>query len=142
VGEAIITLVNKWHEDASLKMGIDIDLDESFYLILLWNKEGYYQLFQYPHKLPNPKYLHWHFPILKDGTLSNHLRGEDRNGKVFEWYGESGGQLKYYPRVENALWTSRPFRLETLPHDMPNGVLSRVKAYFPHQWEATKNLDE
>jgi hypothetical protein len=43
------------------------------------------------------------------------LRGQDEYGTLFEWYGESGGQLKYYPRVENALWKSEVFVLQPLP---------------------------
>jgi hypothetical protein len=58
---------------------------------------------------------------------------KDRQGKIFEWYGESGGQLKYYPRVQDALWKSKPFRLEPLPPNNPHGILARVETYFPAQ---------
>ncbi len=135
VGKAIISLVNQWHENASDQMGVYIDLASSFYLVLLWNKQGVYQLFQFPHQLPDPRNLNWRFPLTKSGQMGNHLRGEDSRGKVFEWYGESGGQLKYYPRVQDAVWKSRPFRLEPLPPESPHGVLARVEAYFPEQWQ-------
>ena len=55
--------------------------------------------------------------------------------------GESGGQLKYYPRVENALWKSEPFKLEHLPPNIPNGILARVQTYFSDQWSEAKKLD-
>ena len=85
VGKAIISLVQGWHESASKQMGRNIDLARSSYLVLLWNKRDFYQLFQFSHQLPNPKSLYWHFPKLKDGSISNHLQGDDQSGKVFEW---------------------------------------------------------
>ena len=114
-------------------MGAEIDLEGSFFIVLLWNAKGFYQLFQFPLELPNPKHLHWHFPSANKGRAGRHLRGEDEHGKLFEWYGESGGQLKYYPRVSQTIWKSEPFQLEPLPPNTPDGILSKVQAYYPFQ---------
>ncbi|GAB4581369.1 MAG: hypothetical protein Fur0022_41160 [Anaerolineales bacterium] len=122
-------------------MGVKLDLEASFYLALLWNGKGYYQLFQFPLVLPKPENLYWHFPLDKQGTPGRHLRGEDQHGKLFEWYGESGGQLKYYPRVSQAVWKSEPFQLEPLPQNIPDGILSKVQNYFPEQWASLGNQE-
>ena len=136
VGAAITSLVASWHANAPSQMGINIDLDSCFYFALLWNRKGFYQLFQFPLEFPDAATLHWHFPPQRDGSPGKHLRGEDHQGKLFEWYGESGGQLKYYPRVEDAIWKSVPFKLEPLPEDTPHGILAKVTTYFPAQWSS------
>ena len=141
VGKVLISIVESWHENASLKMGVEIKLEESFFLVLLWNKRGYYQLFQFPLSLPDPQALHWHFPLDREGNPGRHLRGEDENGKLFVWYGESGGQLKYYPRVSQAVWYSQPFQLEPLPPDIPDSIISKVQTYFPSQWRKIDQND-
>jgi hypothetical protein len=66
------------------------------------------------------------------------LRGRDEHGTLFEWYGESGGQLKYYPLAESALWHSNIFRLEPLPKNWndKHGILTKTKDYFPKLWES------
>ncbi len=134
VGQVLISIVESWHQNASTQMDRKIDLSKSYHLVLLWNKRGYYQLFQFALKLPAYQTLFWHFPPGRDGKPGRHLRGEDKQGKLIEWYGESGGQLKYYPRVSQAIWKSEPFQLEPLPDNTPNGILSKVKTYFPKQW--------
>jgi len=66
------------------------------------------------------------------------LRGKDDLGKLFEWYGESGGQLKYYPLVSNARWASDIFRLEPLLGENVEqyGILAKARTYFPEQWKS------
>ena len=65
------------------------------------------------------------------------LRGRDEAGTLFEWYGESGGQLKYYPLAENALWKSEIFSLEPLPKNWneKHGILAKAKDYFSKRWK-------
>ncbi len=138
VAQAILSIVQGWHENTQLQMGVEIDLDVSFFLSLLWNGNGYYQLFQFPLEMPDFKKLLWHFPPDKNGIPGRHLRGEDDQGKLFEWYGESGGQLKYYPRAAQAIWKSDPFQLEALPESTPDGVSAKAQTYFPKQWAAAQ----
>ncbi len=143
VANALIALVEKWHHDVSLERDGAIDLTKSLYLALSWNKAGWYQLFQFPIALPNPNKLRWSFPTRKQKgkmMVGRRLKGEDKLGTLFEWYGESGGQLKYYPLVEKAVWKSERFQLEPLPsdQDLHYGILSKAAMYYPRLWETCK----
>ena len=147
-GKALIALVERWHAEVSIQKGGSVDLSKSFYLALSWNKFGEYQLFKFPISLPMPETLQWDFPDVaeSDGSqrAGRRLRGKDNLGILFEWYGESGAQLKYYPNVENALWKSDTFRLEILPQDsiIQHSIMAKAKFYFPEHWVATSKEDE
>ncbi len=146
VGIGLIELVESWHERDSISSGGIIDLNMSSYLVLSWNKKGLYQLHQFPLTLPQPKSLMWYFPNKKEKGVevpAQRLCGEDSSGVVFEWYGLSGGQLKYYPLAKDATWVSEPFRLESLPssENMKYGVLAKAALYFPEQWQTSKELE-
>jgi hypothetical protein len=138
VGAAIIETVNGWHDAVSTEHGGNIDVHKSFYLILSWNKLGNYQLHQFSLELPNPEDISWSFPAQTRGqnigVEGRKLAGNDGTGSLFEWYGESGGQLKYYPLAENAIWASEIFQLEPLG-DIDYGIINKARAYFPEQWE-------
>jgi len=142
VGKALILLVKRWHNEVSIESGGLVDLNKSYYLVLSWNQAGSYQLFKFNLSFPDPEELEWDFPAVKGKSGSDisgrRLRGMDNSGALFEWYGESGGQLKYYPTIEAALWKSDVFRLEPISESMLNLNLSMVKAqrYFPNQWAA------
>ncbi len=137
VGIALIELVVQWHEEVSIARGGNVDLTGSSYLALSWSKAGWYQLHQFSLQLPDPKRLKWYFPTVERGgiaTAARHLRGDDASGTLFEWYGESGGQLKYYPLAKTAIWSSERFRLEPLKN-VQHGILTKVAEYFPQLWE-------
>lgn len=139
-GIALIELVTSWHEAESSISGGTIHLERSSYLVLSWNKRGEYQLHQFPLELPNPRSLKWYFPtkITKRGEEpADRLCGMDETGTIFEWYGTSGGQLKYYPLARTAIWASHVFRLEPLPplEDMEYGIVAKAKAYYPTKWQ-------
>jgi len=130
-----------WHSDVGLEQGGRVDLSKSFYLALSWNLQGEYQLFKFALALPIASSLTWDFPSVKSNggdRVGRRLRGKDETGVLFEWYGESGGQLKYYPPVETALWKSELFHLETLPEDWnsKHGILVKAKDYFPNLWRS------
>ena len=138
VGKTLVHLVRHWHQAAAVERRSVIDLAKSCYLVLSWNDAGLYQLHQLSLQLPNPEELSWYFPsTISKGVekVARHINGDDATGRVFEWYGESGGQLKYYPKASSALWQSEPFRLEPLP-DMEHGIRAKVAAYFPELWQA------
>lgn len=145
VGKALLELVSQWHHDSGLAQGGNVDLSKSCYLILSWSKNGWYQLHQFAITLPNPDGLEWGFSTLvtKDGArrAARHLAGNDSDGTIFEWYGESGGQLKYYPLSENALWQSEKFRLEQIPPGQEHGALYKARTYFPSKWQNLNNPD-
>ena len=139
VAQALIQQVNEWHASVGLGQDGSVDLSKSFYLALSWNSKNEYQLFKFPLSLPEPTSLNWDFPTVKNDEekLGRRLRGQDHLGTLLEWYGESGGQLKYYPLVDNALWKSQIFNLETLPKgwEKKHGILAKAKDYFPKLWK-------
>ncbi|MGI4787404.1 MAG: hypothetical protein ACRYFS_00995 [Janthinobacterium lividum] len=137
VGETVVNLVRQWHQSAALGQQSRLDLSRSSYLVLSWSNKEQYQLHQFSLTLPNPEELNWYFPMKKIAgteTLGRHLNGDDADGRVFEWYGESGGQLKYYPKADSALWQSEIFYLEPLP-DSEHGILAKTATYFPELWQ-------
>lgn len=139
VAQELINQENDWHSEVDLKNGGQVDVAKSFYLALSWNHQGEYQLYKFALALPDPSSLRWGFPpIMKGGQEQSgrRLRGLGESGTVIEWYGESGGQLKYYPLVEDSLWRSGIFHLEPLPPDWneKHGILAKAMDYFPKLW--------
>ena len=137
VGISLIDLVSEWHSDVSVAYGGDVDLQRSYHLALMWNSIGEYQLYQFPISLPDPDSIAWDCPLVRRRgglQVGNSIRGYDDTGTIFEWYGQSGGQLKYYPRASDALWQSDIFRLEPLPPKTPHGLLSKAESYYPNLW--------
>lgn len=134
VGRALLGLIESWHEEVSIANGGNVDTERSCYLTLSWSRDGRYQLHQFPIQLPDPGSLRWYFTET-DGELGRCLKGDDDTGTIIEWYGESGGQLKYYPLARNAVWQSDIFTLEPLtPGEY--GIGKKAEAYFPEKWEA------
>jgi len=141
VGGTVVNLVRYWHKAAASDRHSTLDLTQSAYLVLSWEDQGQYQLHQFSLTLPNSGDLSWYFPTKRvkgSDATARHLNGDDADGgRVFEWYGESGGQLKYYPKAVSALWQSDVFRLEPLP-DIEHGILAKTATYFPALWEAAQ----
>ncbi len=146
-GIALVELVRSWHDAVSIQNGGIINLNKSFYFVLSWDRKGSYQLHQFVISLPNPKALHWHFPtkVGKSGEEEPAVRlsGDDEYGPIFEWYGDTGGQLKYYPLAQNAIWVSDIFQLEPLPtsDELEYGIIAKARTYFPDQWATALNSD-
>lgn len=67
-------------------------------------------------------------------TSAEYAESEGR--ALIELYADSGGQLKYYPSVDKAIWQSDIFTLEPLA-DAEDGysIMNKAKAYFPEKWE-------
>lgn len=133
VGVSLIEVVERWHRAISIERGGIVDLTKSSFLVLSWNRERLYQLHQFPLSMPNAYDLSWNFPTKKDGNEGRRLAANDESGVIFEWYGESGGQLKYYPLASSAIWSSEIFRLEPLD-DIEYGILKKAAAYFSQKW--------
>lgn len=148
VGAGLIELVETWHHNESRLKAVEIA--RSSYLVLSWQvpssgrgkqadqiHPAMYQLHRFPMDLPDPATLQWSFPTKRSGQATveaGRLVGRDAQGTVFEWYGESGGQLKYYPAVTAATWQSDEFRLEPI-RATTLGLHNKVKLLFPHQWQ-------
>jgi len=140
VGKALIERVQRWYDAAGTKSGGNVILTKSFYLTLSWDQRSeQYQLHQFRHNLPDPTALVWDFPNKKlRGELveGSRLVGKQDEHKLLEWYGQSGGQLKYYPLTKDAIWHSDIFRLEPLPKqsDSQTVIMTKIQSYFPEQW--------
>ena len=135
-GEAILNLVDIWKENASHLGNGNVDLSKSYYLVLTWDKRTErYHLSQLPLKLPEAETLYW---TVEGSRLIGIIRDDSR--VLFEWYGDSGGQLKYYPLLEDCLWTSPIFGLEPLPPmaHMYEGITRKAANYFPDSWVDTE----
>lgn len=134
-GKTLLNLVESWHNEVSLEQGGTVDVSQSFYLLLQWHKAtGRYQLFQFPIQLPAPESLSW-------GVDGRRLIGYDTEGVMIDWYGHSGGQLKYYPFSHEAIWSSEIFNLEPLPEsDLGYGLERRVLEYFPDHWKRANKM--
>lgn len=140
VGKGIVELVGKWKNAVSIEQGGKIDVSKSCYLTLMYNNSGFYQLHWFKIDLPNPAELEWYYPeVVKNGqrVIAGHINGNDKNGgRVFEWYSDSGGQMKYYPLASSAVWASPLFKLEPIPENVSKIELStKAKMYFPEQWQ-------
>ena len=133
VGVSLIEVVERWHQAVSIERGGIVALNKSFYLVLSWNQARVYQLHQFSLTMPNAHELNWCFPTKKGGDEGRRLAAYDESNVIFEWYGESGGQLKYYPPASSAVWSSDSFQLEPLP-DIEYGILKKAAAYFPRKW--------
>lgn len=139
-GKVLLAVLERWRESEGLGAGGIIDLTGSYYYALQWSPKSLtYQLFQFPMVLAEAKTLRWHCAParVREGRESppRCVRADDDGGLLVEWYGESGGQLKYYPPISTAVWASVPFKLEPLPADVPHAVLAKVVQYFPQAWK-------
>jgi hypothetical protein len=132
IGQTLLELVESWHRRVDIDASGNIDSSRSCFLSLQWNKgSGNYQLFQFPLTLPDASTLAWQ-------VLGRRLVAHDDNGVLFEWYGHSGGQLKYYPPVTQAIWQSRLFQLEPLPADLEHIAFNKAATYFPYLWDKVR----
>ena len=109
-------------------------------MTLIYNDSGFYQLHWFKIDLPNPAELEWYYPeVVKNGqcVIAGHINGNDKNGgRVFEWYSDSGGQMKYYPLASSAVWASPIFKLEPIPENVSKIELcTKAKIYFPEKWQ-------
>lgn len=132
-GKLIIDLVGNWHDAVKE----NVDLERSFYLVLQYNsKSNDYKLYQFPLLLPQPQSLTWRLRESKSGNSDSRcLIGLRGDSILLEWYGSSGGQLKYYPTTHEAVWQSDVFKLEPLPHSESGyGIVQKAQTYFPSKW--------
>lgn len=134
VGEVIINVIEQRKERARRNNGLIVDVDSSCYVVLLWNRAGSYQLFQFSLNLPQADDLRWYYSTEE----SRHVNGDEIDGgRVFEWYPDSGGQLKYYPHPDDAVWKSDIFTLEPLGEVQGYALVEKAAAYFPEAWART-----
>lgn len=135
-GKTIVDLYESWKFDAAEK--INVNIERSFYLTCLYDqKRALYQLFALPFLLPNPSALDWEVRESKEGDENKGTLIAKKDDKVIiEWYGTSGGQLKYYPTETDVIWQSDEFKLEPIPDiESGYGLIQKAKSYFPDKWK-------
>jgi len=121
-GAAIIQLVREWHEAARDR----VDVDRSAYVVVTHDSRyRYWRLFWFSLPFKDPTRLRW----VRSGRA---IQGYDGQPRLWEWYGQSGGQLKYYPLVSDAIWDSGRFELEAPPG--PDTFEAKVERYWPGRW--------
>jgi len=139
VGQVLLRAIDDRHAAADVSRGGSVLVDRSSYLVLSWNGQGRYQLHQFPLHLFRAEDLSWSFRPPGAGQkrldASRCLLALDGHGVAVEWYGRSGGQLKYYPLARNAIWCSPVLELEPVPQEVVElGLVGRARSYFPNLW--------
>lgn len=136
MGETVLQVVDDWHKEAKAKYELTnhnkkLDLGKSVYITVSYSKPipgtgRHYQVHSF--NLKFPKNIIWKY------ISPRCLRGYDpqyENEAVFDWYGLSGGQLKYYPRAKDSLFKTRPFVL-LKPENV--SILEKAETYWPEIW--------
>lgn len=131
-GVALIELVAEWHRAESGR----VEIGRSCYLVLTHDKTwSQWRLFWFDLDIlnPNPSHFEWSYrPDRKTGNGGRLMAVDEEGTKWWDWYGWSGGQLKYYPPVSSAIWDSGLFSLET--PEVPESPSTRAQRYFPEMW--------
>ncbi len=135
-GNAIVELVGGWH--TALAGGVDAK--RSQYLVLAHDTKWVnFQLLAFPLslKLADPATdVEW--KVEGKGSSPSSVAGYidgpgNRRHRLWQLYPNSGGQLKYYPPLEWATYTSPRFTLELPPVE---SLRERADEYFPKLWAA------
>jgi hypothetical protein len=135
IGDGVLATVVSWKHQAARQWqqrhGRTLDLDRSVYLTVSYSRPriGLPREYQFhSFGLPFSPNLQWIY------GSDRCLRARDPqypNEIIFDWYGLSGGQLKYYPRATSARYSSARFSLLS-PAPIP---LSRKAAsIWPNEW--------
>ena len=139
IGNCVLKTINEWHEEGKkqyerLHHARRIDLDHSVYICLSyrqWDDSAPRRFQIHSFSLQFPENIRWRYK-------GKALRGYDPKhpGEViFDWYAQSGGQLKYYPRASDALFSSAPFVLEELQNI---DLYERAHQYWEREWLAVQ----
>lgn len=138
IGDCVLQSVRNWHHEGKVKFeamnpGCILDLDKSCYLCVSYSEESdpserQYQIHAFP--LSYKEGISWEY------NSQRCLAGKDPahpSESIFDWYGSSGGQLKYYPRASDAVYSSPVFKMLKPPKNMT--LTSKAKLYFPNEFK-------
>ena len=127
-GPLIIDLVTSWHEAVSG----DLDAPHSKYAVLshdaTWQR---FQVHSFPLdlRLANPRgQVEW---THEGKSLNGYTQVGGRRHRLWQCFMTSGGQLKYYPPLEWADWSTPEFALLVPPVE---SLLKKAEEYFGHVW--------
>lgn len=129
-GPAIIELITSWHQADANSLGLD--LQKSKYAVLSRSKDwSQFQLSAYPLDLYgfNPiGGIEWEST---KSRIDGFVQIADRRHLLWQWYPNSGGQLKWWPPLAWADWVTPRFSLEKPPLVNPAETAAK---YFPGLW--------
>ncbi|QZY85277.1 hypothetical protein K7G68_11625 (plasmid) [Micrococcus luteus] len=129
-GPAIIELVTKWHTDDANEHGLD--LDKSAYAVLSRSSDwSTYQLSTFPLDLYGFNPIGGIAWTATTKRIDGHVAINGQPHLLWQWYPTSGGQLKWWPPLSWATWSTEPFTLEEPPLVRP---VERAEEYFPDLW--------
>lgn len=134
IGDTVLASVRKWHLEGKknfekAKPGRVLDLNNSRYVCVSYSNETdpserLYQIHSFA--LDYPISIKWAYK--SDRCLSG-CDPHHPSESLFDWYGSSGGQLKYYPRAATALYKSEVFKMLVPPSKLT--LTDKAKVYFP-----------
>jgi hypothetical protein len=131
-GPVLVDTVGSWHDRVR---GV-YDVDASKYLLL--THDSRWRVFQIAafdiHVLTavDPRCMEWRVEgRLGPSALAGYIDTDRGPHRLWQWYANSGGQLKFYPPYGWEEWFSDPFGLEEPPvHDL----VRKVDDYWPGAW--------
>lgn len=127
-GPALVDLVTSWH----LADTQGVSVEASRYAVLAHDSSWLtFQLSSFPLtlKTANPRGdVEW---VSKGKALAGFFDDDGRRHLLWEVYPNSGGQMKYYPLLKWADWTTSPFVLEDPPG---YSLIQKAADYFPALW--------
>lgn len=135
-GQITVQLVESWHTEVATTC----DLEHSSYLLLTHsNNWRQFKLSSFPLDLsiadPGTE-IEWEVRNHRQSNQPNSLHGyyerDGRRHRVWEFYPESGGQLKYRPLWGWANWKTDWFQLEQPPR---RNLREQAQLYFPELWQ-------
>lgn len=129
-GPALLELVTSWHQADAERLGLD--LSASRYAVLSRSSDWTtFQMSAYPLDLytANPVgEIEWESTKTR---IDGFVDVDGRRHKLWQWYPNSGGQLKWWPPLAWADWVTSRFSLEEPPVVLPT---ARARDYFPDLW--------
>jgi hypothetical protein len=136
IGNSVISTVKSWHNDGKsifekLNSGNLLDLDNSKYLCVSYSDEVFpkdrkYQIHAFA--LDYPDNISWRY---KSNRCLSGYDSRYPDEAIFDWYGSSGGQLKYYPRGSSAIYKSEVFLMLNPP---TISLTDKARQYFPDEF--------
>lgn len=132
-GPVLVDTVESWHE----RVSGNYDLANSKYLLCTHDSRWVnFEIACFDLNVltaVDPRQIDWRAEG-RNGAISS-LAGyiDTSNGphRLWQWYANSGGQLKFYPPVGWEEWRSGIFQLEEPPlHDL----VDKVETYWPGAW--------
>ena len=137
LGDCVLASVRNWHKEGKVRYerlnpGKTLNLDNSRYVCVSYSdeldpNERMWQIHSFD--LDYQTGIEWKYK--SDRCLTGYDPAHPTEA-LFDWYGSSGGQLKYYPRATAALYSSSVFKL--LPPPERITLTDKAKVYFPDQF--------